>query len=69
LTPWDSDLTKPLALLIGGEATGLPAEILAASDEVLRIPTRGFIPSYNVQAATGILLGEYLRQTALRQTA
>jgi len=29
----------------------------------VRIPTRGFIPSYNVQAAVGMLLGEWLRQT------
>ena len=36
---------------------------LAEADETVRIPTRGFIPSYNVQAATSMLLGEWLRQT------
>ncbi len=61
--PWDVDLSKSTALMIGSETTGIPAELLAIADDVVRIPTRGFIPAYNVQAATGILLGEWLRQT------
>jgi len=66
-TPWTTDLTQPSAFLIGSEATGIPGNLLARADEVLRIPSFGFIPSYNVQAATSILLGEYLRQSQLRQ--
>ena len=62
-TPWAADLTRPTAFLIGGETTGIPDDLLARADQVLRIPTFGFIPSYNVQAATGILLGEVLRQS------
>jgi len=62
-TPWEVDLSKPTALLIGGETTGISSELLGCADEIVRIPTRGFIPSYNVQAATGALLGEWLRQT------
>lgn len=64
--PWEVDLSKPTALLVGGEANGISSELLSRTDEVVRIPTRGFIPSYNVQAATGILLGEWLRQTSIR---
>lgn len=61
-TPWVADLTVPTAFLIGSEATGIPSDLLARAERVLRIPSFGFIPSYNVQAATSILLGETLRQ-------
>lgn len=62
-TPWSLDLSIPTALLLGSEADGLPPGLLARVDRAIRIPTRGFIPSYNVQAAAGIVLGEWLRQT------
>lgn len=60
--PWEVDLRVPIVLVVGGESEGLSARLLAGLDEVVRIPTRGFIPSYNVQAAVGMLLGEWLRQ-------
>jgi tRNA G18 (ribose-2'-O)-methylase SpoU len=63
-TPWQNDWCAPTLAVIGSETEGLPADVLSACDAVLRIPTRGFIPSYNVQAAAGIALGEWLRQTA-----
>jgi len=65
-TPFEADLAGPLTLFLGGEAEGVPAPILASMDEVLRIPMRGFVPSYNVQAAAGIVLGEWLRRSEER---
>jgi len=62
-TPWEAPLVDPLAIFLGGEAEGIPAAILERMDEVLRIPMRGFIPSYNVQAAASIVLGEWLRRS------
>lgn len=62
-SPWSLDLRRPTALVVGGEAEGIPERLLARADETVRIPGRGFIPSYNVQAAVSILLGEWLRQT------
>ena len=62
-TPWSIDLAQPTAMLFGSETEGLSPEIMSDVDRSIRIPTRGFIPSYNVQAATGILIGEWLRQT------
>jgi len=59
---WDADLRVPTAVIIGGETTGIDDAILASVDELLRIPTLGFIPSYNVQAAAAMVLGEWLRQ-------
>lgn len=60
--PWAFDLARPLLLVLGGERHGIPGELLRACDDVIRIPMRGFIPSYNVQAAMAIVAGERLRQ-------
>jgi tRNA G18 (ribose-2'-O)-methylase SpoU len=62
LAPWQVDLAQPLLLLIGGERHGIPREVLAACDGAIAIPMRGFIPSYNLQAAMAIVVGEQLRQ-------
>jgi tRNA G18 (ribose-2'-O)-methylase SpoU len=62
--PWDIDFRLPAVVLVGGEAAGIPENLLAEADAVVRIPTRGIIPSFNVQAAVGIVLGEWLRQNA-----
>lgn len=63
-TPWQNDWCVPTLVVIGSETEGLAADFISQCDATLRIPTRGFIPSYNVQAAAGIALGEWLRQTA-----
>lgn len=62
-SPFEADLRAPSLFVVGGEREGIPASILDAADEVLRIPMRGFIPAYNVQAAVAIVTGEWLRQT------
>jgi tRNA G18 (ribose-2'-O)-methylase SpoU len=63
--PHEVDLTEPLLLIVGGERHGIPREVLDACDGAIRIPMRGFIPSYNLQAAMAIVAGEHLRQLAL----
>jgi len=60
--PWRFNLRQPLLLLVGGERHGIPREVLRACDSAIRIPMRGFIPSYNVQAAMAMVAGERLRQ-------
>lgn len=62
-TLWNTDLSMPILVVVGGETTGIPDDLLTTADEVIRIPTRGFIPSYNVQAAVGMVLGEWMRQS------
>jgi len=64
--PHEVDLSEPLLLVVGGERHGIPDEVLGACDGAIRIPMRGFIPSYNLQAAMAIVVGEHLRQLALR---
>lgn len=60
--PWEADLRGPLLFVLGGERRGIAPPLLARCDEVLRIPMRGFVPAYNVQAAMAIAAGERLRQ-------
>jgi TrmH family RNA methyltransferase len=67
--PWESDLAQPLLLIVGGERSGISEEVLAACDEVLRLPMPGFIPSYNLQAAMAMVAGERMRQLAERTPA
>ena len=63
---WEANFEEPCAVIVGGEATGVDDAMLASVDDVIRIPTRGFIPSYNVQAAVAMVLGEWLRQDLRR---
>ena len=60
--PWEVDLTGPALFVVGGEHAGVPDELLAQSDQVVRIPMEGFIRSYNLQAAVAIIAAERMRQ-------
>lgn len=58
-----SDLKKPLLLVIGGEKRGISAGLLALADTVVRIDYgRDFRGSLSTAAATAILAFEVLRQ-------
>jgi len=61
-TFWDAALPSPLAILLGSEGAGLPADLLAAADLRLRIPMRGTAESLNLAVAAGILLYETWRK-------
>jgi TrmH family RNA methyltransferase len=52
----------PIAFALGGERTGLPAEVAAAADEVARIPLADGAESLNVAIAGALALYE-LRRT------
>jgi tRNA G18 (ribose-2'-O)-methylase SpoU len=62
VSPWDLDLTGRVHFVVGGEARGIPDAILARCDAVIRIPTAGFVPSYNLQGAVAAVASERLRQ-------
>jgi RNA methyltransferase, TrmH family len=57
-----ADLRGAIALLVGSEEEGLPAAILDACDERVRVPMRGSADSLNVSVTAGILLYEADRQ-------
>lgn len=52
-------------LLLGRESAGLPPELHARADLRVRIPMAPGFRSLNLAVATGIALGEALRQTGL----
>jgi TrmH family RNA methyltransferase len=56
------DLRKPLLLVVGAEAAGVPPELLRAADARVRIPLRKPVDSLNVAVAAGVLLFEAMRQ-------
>ncbi|AHM60838.1 rRNA methylase [Flammeovirgaceae bacterium 311] len=56
------DLSKPAALVMGTEATGITEEWLHASDQNIIIPMRGVIDSMNVSAAAAVVVFEAARQ-------
>lgn len=58
------DFRGPSALVLGTEADGLTAPVLAACDETVIIPMRGRIDSLNVSVAGAVLAFEAVRQRA-----
>jgi RNA methyltransferase, TrmH family len=62
---WEADLATPLAVLLGSEGTGLPAELLDAADLRVAIPMTGTAESLNLAVAAGVLLYEVRRRTGL----
>jgi TrmH family RNA methyltransferase len=61
--PYDqTDLTGPLAIVLGSEAHGLAATVLACVDEPVSIPMAGRADSLNVAMAGSVLCFEALRQ-------
>jgi RNA methyltransferase, TrmH family len=62
LLHWDADFTKPTAVVMGAEDTGLSAEWFAASDVQVRLPMAGLADSLNVGVATAVVLYEAVRQ-------
>ncbi|MCI0588109.1 MAG: RNA methyltransferase [Planctomycetes bacterium] len=57
-----ADLSGPIALLLGSEGQGLPAELRGAARPAVRIPLRGRVESLNVAAAAAILAFEVARR-------
>jgi TrmH family RNA methyltransferase len=62
---WDASYPRPMALLLGAEGTGLPAEMLARGDMAVRIPMVGTAESLNLAVAAGLLLYEAQRGAGL----
>ena len=63
--PWDVDLAKPTAILLGAEATGLSSRWNEAGVRAIRLPMLGIADSLNVSATAAVLFYEALRQRTL----
>ena len=59
---YDTDMTRPTALVFGTEADGLTDIWRRAADAHIRIPMLGRIDSLNVSASMAVLCYEALRQ-------
>ena len=59
---YDSDLDRPLALVMGREHSGLSKSLESRCDTLVNLPMAGEVASLNVSVATGICLYEILRQ-------
>ncbi len=62
---YQSDLTGPIAIVMGAEDKGVSPAILKMAGKVLSIPMKGKIASLNVSVATGVVLFEAQRQRGL----
>jgi 23S rRNA (guanosine2251-2'-O)-methyltransferase len=62
---YDTDLTSPLAIIMGSEEDGVSDEIIRTVDDLVKIPLLGSITSLNVSVASGVLLFEAIRQRSL----
>ncbi len=61
-----SDFRGPVAIVVGGEGSGIHSKILEKCDQVISLPMRGVVESLNVSVAVGIVAYEVLRQRAAR---
>ncbi|MEZ5065801.1 MAG: RNA methyltransferase [bacterium] len=62
--PDRTDFSGAVAIVVGAEAAGLPADSRGAADSRVRIPMRGRADSLNVSVAAAVLLYEADRQRA-----
>lgn len=61
----ETDLSVPVAILMGSEDMGVAPEHLRISDELIKIPQFGTIKSLNVSVAAGVMIYETVRQRGL----
>jgi len=59
---YDADFTRPTAIILGAEDTGIERNLVSLSDIQVKIPLFGTIQSLNVSVAASILMYEVVRQ-------
>ncbi len=57
-----ADFTRPVAIVLGAEDTGISTDVLKLCDTLVAIPEFGQINSLNVSVAGGIMIYEVVRQ-------
>ena len=59
---WSTDLTGPIALVIGSEGDGMGRLVRESCDFILSLPMKGRLNSLNASAAAAVTMYEILRQ-------
>ena len=59
---YDANLDQPLALVMGGEESGLSKRVESRCETLVSLPMQGAVSSLNVSVAAGVCLYEVLRQ-------
>lgn len=59
ITIKELDVTKPFALVMGTEKSGISDVVYDMADELVYIPMMGFTESYNISVATSLCLYEF----------
>ncbi len=60
------DLRGRVALVLGSEGKGMRSLVRETCDELVRIPAKGHVDSFNVSVASGILMYEVRRQQGFK---
>ena len=61
---YDHDYRGPVALVMGGEGSGMRRLTMESCDHLVKLPMHGQVESLNVSVATGVCLYEILRSRA-----
>jgi 23S rRNA (guanosine2251-2'-O)-methyltransferase len=64
---YETDLTGPIALIVGSEGFGVSSLVLKLSDGVICLPMAGKTNSLNASVAAGALIYEIIRQRKYRK--
>lgn len=59
---WDLDLRRPLAIVVGGEESGVTSTLMDKCTFLAKVPMRGKTESLNMSVAAGIFMFEAVRQ-------
>jgi TrmH family RNA methyltransferase len=59
---WETDLSQPLALIIGSEAEGASESARQLANQKISVPMYGMIESLNAGVAGSVLIFEVIRQ-------
>lgn len=59
---WDMEFNRRSVVVLGSEGGGLHRLVRERCDDIIAIPSRGHVDSFNVSVAAGILLYEVRRQ-------
>ncbi len=59
---WEADLTRPLAIVLGNEGSGIRPLVKKSCDGIISIPMKNDVESLNVSVSAGIIMFEVLRR-------